>query len=99
MLPAKGAVVTPTHQRRDSLMLVLDGLARQRCSPDFFSVVVVCDGCTDGTQAALHDCRFPFRLDVLEESSAGGPAAARNRALAVADAPILLFLDDDVIPD
>jgi GT2 family glycosyltransferase len=92
------AVVTPTHQRRQSLMLVLDGLARQNCDPSLFSVVVVCDGCTDGTQAALRERSFPFRLTVLEQFPANGPASARNLALSAAQEPILLFLDDDVIP-
>jgi GT2 family glycosyltransferase len=91
-------VITPTHQRRQSVLLVLDALARQTCGPDF-SVIVVCDGCTDGTQAAIRSGGYPFKLRVLETFPAAGPAAARNLALAAAETPILLFLDDDVIPD
>jgi len=93
------AIVTPTHQRRDSLARVLDGLTRQSCGPGFFAVVVVCDGCTDGTAEMLRSTRFPFQVHVIEQRPGKGPAAARNRAIMAAHAPVILFLDDDVIPN
>jgi GT2 family glycosyltransferase len=91
-------VVTPTHQRRRLLARVLEGLARQSCPAGFFSVVLACDGCTDGTQEMLRSARYPFQVQVLELSPGVGPAAARNGALLLAEAPIVLFLDDDVVP-
>lgn len=97
-MAATVAVITPTHQRRKSLQRVLDGLARQSCPPDFFTVVVVCDGCTDGTTEMLHEAHYAFPLQVIEQRPAAGPAAARNQALKALDSPIVLFLDDDVIP-
>jgi GT2 family glycosyltransferase len=92
------AVVVPTHQRKHSLARVLDGLSRQTCPEGLFTVVVICDGCTDGTAEMLHGSRYPFRLEVIEQSPGMGPAAARNRALSVIDAPLVVFLDDDVVP-
>ena len=91
-------VVIPTHQRRESLARVLDALTRQRCPAGAFSVVVVCDGCTDGTQATIRDREFPFELTLLENDVAAGPGASRNRAIESTAAPIVVFLDDDVIP-
>lgn len=91
-------IVTPTHQRRHSLARILDALAHQSCPAGFFSVVIVCDGCTDGTGEMLRDAHYPFRVQVLEQSPSQGPAVARNRALSAVNAPIVLFLDDDVIP-
>jgi GT2 family glycosyltransferase len=41
---------------------------------------------------------YPFEIRVIEEAPALGPAAARNRALSVAEAELILFLDDDVVP-
>jgi GT2 family glycosyltransferase len=93
------AVVVPTHQRRQSLRRVLEALARQSTPDGLFSVVVVCDGCTDGSAQMIRDSSFPFPLEVLEQWPAQGPAAARNAALARVTAPVVLFLDDDVIPD
>src|SRR5882672_305008 len=92
-------VVIPTHQRRASLARVLDALMRQRCPAGTFSVVVVCDGCTDGTQAMVSGRRLPFELTMLENEVAAGPGASRNLAIAATAAPTLMFLDDDVIPD
>ncbi|HKW60260.1 MAG TPA: glycosyltransferase family 2 protein [Candidatus Dormibacteraeota bacterium] len=99
MTDARVTIAIPTHQRRESLAQVLRGLARQTCAPGFFSVVVVCDGCSDGTQAMLHERQSPFEMLVLELDPAVGPAAARNHAMAQIVTPIVLFLDDDVIPD
>jgi GT2 family glycosyltransferase len=97
-VPASIAIITPTHQRRQSLARVLDGLTRQSYPLELFSVVVVCDGCTDGTAEMLRANRYPYALRVLEQSPSQGPAAARNLALQVVDAAIVLFLDDDVVP-
>jgi GT2 family glycosyltransferase len=97
-VPETVAIVTPTHQRRRSLERVLDGLAKQSCPVGFYSVVVVCDGCTDGTLEMLRGSQYPFPLRVLEQSPGQGPAAARNRALSSVSAPIVLFIDDDVLP-
>jgi hypothetical protein len=46
----------------------------------------------------LRGTTYPFPLQVLEQTPSQGPAAARNHALSVVDAPVVLFLDDDVIP-
>jgi glycosyltransferase involved in cell wall biosynthesis len=59
-------------------------------------IIVVIDGSTDGTAAALArlDCAFPMR--VIEQENRG-LAAARNRGATEAAGDILLFLDDDMI--
>lgn len=61
-------------------------------------IVVVIDGSTDGTAAALARLDCPFRLKVLEQENRG-QAAARNRGAIGARGDILLFLDDDMICD
>ena len=61
-------------------------------------MLAVCDGCTDGTPEMLRKAHFPFELQVFEQRPAGGPAAARNHALSAVVSPIVIFLDDDVIP-
>ncbi len=94
------SVVLPTHGRRASLLRVLRALSRQSIPATAFEVVVVCDGDVDGSAAA---CRalvpeLPYTLRVLEQPNQG-PAAARNRGVAEAHAPLIVFLDDDVVPD
>ncbi len=46
----------------------------------------------------LRSARYPFTLSVIEQTPGRGPGAARNLALSAADAKIVLFLDDDVVP-
>jgi len=94
------SVVMPTHGRRASLLRVLRALGRQTTPAALFEVVVVCDGDIDGSAAACRALapRLPYHLRVLDQPN-GGPAAARNRGVAVAWGPLIVFLDDDVVPD
>ena len=94
------SVVLPTHGRRASLVRVLNALAEQRITSGAFEVVVVCDGDTDGSVAA---CRVlapsvPYSLRIIEQDTQG-PAAARNQGVHAATGEVIIFLDDDVLPD
>lgn len=77
--------------------MVLEALSKQTASPRHFEVIVVCDGCSDGTEAMCHQLAVRYRLRVVSQPQAG-PAAARNRALAEASGEVIIFLDDDVVP-
>ncbi len=91
------SVVIPTFNRKDSLRLTLDGLARQTYPQDCFEVVVVSDGSTDGTVDFLAAYAAPYALRPLTQSNAG-PARARNRGVQEATGDVIVFLDDDVEP-
>jgi GT2 family glycosyltransferase len=97
MIAPRFSVVIPTHDRRDSVMRLLRALQRQEPVDGGFEVIVVADGCADGTVEALGNVNIGFPCAVVEQSSSG-PAAARNRGAAQATGDILLFLDDDVEP-
>lgn len=94
------SVVLPTHGRRDSLLRVLRALERQSVGAAAFEVVVICDGDVDGSAAACRELSLalPYSLRVLEQPNQG-PAVARNRGVEAARAPLIVFLDDDVVPD
>jgi len=90
------SVVIPTYNRRERLARVLQALAAQRVK-DPFEVVVVSDGSTDGTDDYLEG---PTPLPVrAERQPNSGPAVARNRGVQVASGELIVFLDDDVVPD
>lgn len=91
------SIIIPTYNRLDQLRRVLDALTAQTLGPDQFEVVVVSDGSSDGTAAYLREANYPFRLVPVFQANAG-PAAARNNGVRHAQAPMILFLDDDVIP-
>ena len=91
-------VIIPTYNRKESLLELLDALTHQSCSPDEFDVIVVDDGSTDGTPAAVREQSYPFRLHILSQEN-GGPGSARNKGAAVAQGDFLAFTEDDVEPD
>jgi GT2 family glycosyltransferase len=90
------SVVIPTYNRLDRWPALLESLARQTRPADTFEVVVVCDGSSDGTDDYLRAARMPFDL-VLAMQANAGPAAARNKGVALAQGSLLLFLDDDIV--
>jgi GT2 family glycosyltransferase len=77
--------------------MVLARLGRQVYPRDCLEIIVVCDGCTDGTAEMVRSLELPFPTRVLEQPNQG-PAVARNLGLRHAHGPFVLFLDDDVMP-
>jgi GT2 family glycosyltransferase/peptidoglycan/xylan/chitin deacetylase (PgdA/CDA1 family) len=90
------SIVIPTYQRRDIVVRMVVALDRQLMRG--FEVVVVVDGSTDGTTAALRDLTVTFPLTVIEQRNQGR-AAACNAGARAADGEVLLFLDDDMEAD
>lgn len=103
VLPAIGraiavrfSVIIPTFQRREVVVRMVRALARQTRRD--FEVIVVVDGSTDGTAAALRQLSAAFPLTVLDHRNLGA-ATARNAGAAAARGELLLFLDDDMEAD
>jgi GT2 family glycosyltransferase len=96
--PAAGrrrlSVVIPTAGRADALAETLAALHAQDCDPAEVELVVV-DNSADGSAAPPAGVRLP---QTLVREPRPGPAAARNRGVAVAGAPVVLFLGDDMRP-
>lgn len=90
-------VIVPTYNRLERVQQVLTALSEQTCSVNRFAVVVVSDGATDGTNDYLASLTMPYRLKPIVQENQG-VATARNRGLAEAETPLVLFLDDDVVP-
>lgn len=83
------SVIIPTHNRRPMVCEAVESVLAQRDAN--FELIVVDDGSTDGTFEMLS------RLSHLtvERTERRGPAAARNRGIALANAPLIAFLDSD----
>jgi GT2 family glycosyltransferase len=91
------SVIVPTYNRRESLRRLLTALASQTHPAEQFEVLVIDDGSTDGTRDLLATIQLPFALHAIEQAHQG-PAEARNLGVEKARAPLVLFLDDDVVP-
>jgi GT2 family glycosyltransferase len=81
--------VVITHQRRDELMLAL---SRLRSLPERPHVVVVDNGSTDGTAAAVRAEHPEVELIASPENLG---AVGRNHGVARLDTPYVAFCDDD----
>ena len=95
--PLSLSIVIPTHNRRESLGRTLTALSGQTVPVSDFEVVVVADGCHDGTTTFVRELSLGFELQVFELPGLGA-AAARNRGAAATRGEILVFLDDDIEP-
>jgi glycosyltransferase involved in cell wall biosynthesis len=84
------SVVIPTYNRRAMLLEAIDSVHAQ--SAHVFELIVIDDGSTDGTAEHLTRIDEMIRFDRIEHR---GPAAARNRGVAIARAPLVAFLDSD----
>jgi glycosyltransferase involved in cell wall biosynthesis len=84
------SVIIPTFNRHAMLLEAIDSVLAQ--SVREFELIVIDDGSTDGTAVHLKRLAETIRFEHIEHS---GPAAARNRGVAMARAPLIAFLDSD----
>ncbi len=91
------SVVIPCYQAPETLARTLAGLERQTWPRRLFEVVIV----DDGSRPPLErPARSPLAIRVLRQEDRGfGLARARNRGARAAAHDVLVFLDQDLIPE
>nr|WP_269813252.1 glycosyltransferase family 2 protein [Ornithinimicrobium sediminis] len=87
------AVVIPSRGRREMLLTALESVYAQTLPPD--QVVVVLDGDTDSSAAAVRDA-FPDTTLIIHETSLG-PARSRQDGFKAVTTEWVCLLDDDDI--
>jgi len=94
------SVVIPSCNRAAKLDRLLAALAVQDTEQPF-EVIVILDGCGDNSREVLTTWQSACVFGSLRwrEQMHQGQAIARNNGSFLARAPVLLFLDDDVLPD
>ncbi len=78
--------------------MTLDALCHLSTPSTSFEVIVTDDGAVPPLEDRLRPYRSKIALRVLRLERQG-PGAARNAAARLATAPLLVFLDDDCVPD
>ena len=96
----EATVIIPTYNRADFVFAAIESVIAQRAGG--FELIVIDDGSTDGTWDGLERVaaavaagqadRIAMRIERTENR---GVAAARNRGIALAQAPLIAFLDSD----
>ncbi len=92
------SVVVPTYNDAPVLRLCLAHLTAQTLAPAAFEVVVVDDGSTDDTPRVVAEAaagRVRIRGVRLDRNL--GRSAARNAGIRAAGAPLIVFIDSDVL--
>ena len=92
-------IVIPTLGRPTKLRRLLDRLDRQDAEPDAFELIVVADA-KEREPEALDEIlkQRPYRVSRLSGPRPGA-SAARNVGWREARTDLILFLDDDVLPE
>ena len=84
------SVVIPTFNRKWQVLRALKAI------PSDVQVIVVDDGCTDGTEDVVRGMNRSHLLYIKRQN--GGPAAARNAGILAASGDHIAFTDDDCVP-
>ena len=92
------SIVIPTRDRNDLLALCLGRLAPgvQTLSADRYEIIVSDDSVSGAAQAFVAE-RFPWVRHTMGPRR--GPAANRNHGATLATGELIVFLDDDCLPE
>ena len=88
----KVSVVIPVLNRPVAVRRAIESVLRQTLQD--FEIIVVDDGSTDGTVAAVQACVDP-RIKLTRHARRRGGGAARNTGIRMSSAPYVAFLDSD----
>ena len=87
------SVIIPTYNRCAMVREAIDSVLAQ--SERNFELIVVDDGSTDDTARPLSHLAADNAALKIQRFDRRGPAAARNRGVEMARAPLIAFLDSD----
>ena len=94
------SVVIPTHNRCETLKKSISAYQTQSALQEISEILVVDDGSTDLTGTVVNQIAKESAIAIRyfrQENK--GPAAARNLGIREAESDLILFTDDDIIPE
>lgn len=90
------SVIIPSYNGAHRISKLLAALENQDRSD--FETILVIDGSTDNTLDIIRNTDWSLDIKILEQQNKGR-AGARNAGAKIATAELLIFYDDDVIPE
>lgn len=94
------SVIIPVYDAEEYVGEAIRSALEQTIAPERLEVVVVDDGSTDGSAAAIRTAaQGDPRVRVLTQENSGTPGGARNPGIDAARGTFVFFLDaDDILP-
>lgn len=95
------SVIICTYNRDKWILKALESTINQSLSIDKYEVIVINNNCTDNTENLVNNfivTNTTYNIRLIKEHNQG-LAFARNRGIAEANAPLILYMDDDGIAD
>lgn len=90
------SVIIPTYNGKHKILKTLWALEAQTFKD--FETVIVIDGSTDGTKEVLGLQDLNLNLKIHKQENQGR-ASVRNKGAALATGELLVFFDDDMLPE
>lgn len=97
MKAIEASIIIPTHNKLSRLRLVLKAFEKQMIPS--VELIIVFDGCSNETIEEYKKLNFSFKPKEIFCNENVGRAAARNIGIKHAQGKIIIFVDDDRIPD
>src|SRR5438094_9534760 len=88
------SVVVPTYNRARLIRETVGSILAQQY--DNLELIVMCDGCTDGTESVVDSFGDP-RIRLVMQENSSGLARPRNAGVARARTVYLALCGDDVV--
>lgn len=94
------SIVIPTYNRRDILENTLNSLLNQSISFEQYEIIVVDDCSSDNTYDYMQNmCKLAHKLTYIRHNNNEGRVQTRNDGIKASHGEIVIFLDDDNVPD
>ena len=94
------SIVTPTYNRKDELIHLIESIQRQSLSSEYFEMIISDDGSTDGTAEQVKELQKEISFNLLYISQKNlGPGAARNNGVNHSNGELIVFIDSDCEAD
>lgn len=91
------SIITPHYNSPDRLRALCNSMERQTVSLDQFEWIVVDDGSTTGDLDWIREYSGTLKIRFLHSEENRGRAATRNSGIREAEAPIIAFIDADMV--
>ncbi len=96
----RASIVVPTYNRVSTLRLTLQALLEQSAPSDQYEIIVVDDASIDDTGSFVTSLAAESkRITFIRHQTNLGRSATRNDGISAARSDIIIFLDDDNVPD